>query len=245
MNALIIDDERLARLEFRRLLAAHPEIEICGEAANGPEAVLKIAELRPDVIFLDIQMPGQTGFEMLGELPGPLPLVVFVTAYDEHALRAFEFAAADYLVKPVTASRLAGAIARLTATLPAKPDGPAEEEEPVIPLAASDRVFVRDGDRCWFVAVREIHLLESEGNHTRLHLASGRPLIPRSLRALEERLPDNLFFRANRAQIINVTRIERIEPWFGMALKVWLHSREEGVELSRRQTQIFREMRSL
>lgn len=106
MKALIVDDERLARLEFRRLLAAHPEVEICGEAANGPEALVKIGELRPDVVFLDIQMPTQTGFELLEALPGPLPQIVFVSAYDEHALRAFDFAASDYLVKPVSAARL-------------------------------------------------------------------------------------------------------------------------------------------
>ena len=99
-------NERLARLEFRRLLAAHPEVEICGEAANGPEALVKIGELRPDVVFLDIQMPTQTGFELLEALPGPLPQIVFVSAYDEHALRAFDFAASDYLVKPVSAARL-------------------------------------------------------------------------------------------------------------------------------------------
>jgi two-component system LytT family response regulator len=247
MKALIVDDERLARLEFRRLLAAHPEVEICGEAANGPEALVKIGELHPDVVFLDIQMPSQTGFEMLEALPGPLPQIVFVSAYDEHALRAFDFAASDYLVKPVSAARLATAIARVGAVLSAASVRQAEEEEdgPLMPLAASDRVFVRDGDRCWFVAVREIQLLESEGNYTRLHLASGRPLIPRSLRAVEERLPAQLFFRANRAQIINVSQIARIEPWFGTALKVWLSGREEGIEISRRQTQLFRELRSL
>jgi two-component system, LytTR family, response regulator len=245
MRALIIDDERPARLEFRRLLALHPEIEICAEAANGPEGILKIAEHRPDIIFLDIQMPSQSGFEMLDALPPPVPQIVFVTAYDEHALRAFDFAATDYLVKPVTANRLAQALERVTSTRSASADKISKEIEITLPLKASDRVFVRDGDRCWFVPVRDIHLLESEGNYTRIHLSSGHPLILRSLRALEERLPSAVFFRANRAQIINLNQIARIEPWFGTGLKVWIQGLDEGIEISRRQTQLFRELRAL
>ncbi|MBK8476357.1 MAG: response regulator [Opitutaceae bacterium] len=237
MRALIIDDERLAREELRALLAAHPEIEVVGEAANGPQAQARITELRPELLFLDIQMPEQTGFELLGALEPPLPQVIFVTAYDRFALQAFESNALDYLVKPVEPERLARALARLA--LAEKPPLSAEG-----PLAAEARVFVRDGDRCWFVPVRDLVLLEADGSATRVYFGREKPLLARALTVLEARLPTDRFFRINRSQIVNLQCIESIEPWFSRSLRAKLTGGLE-VEFSRRQALAFRETQGL
>ena len=240
MKALLIDDERLARNELRRLLAAFPDVEIVGEAANGKQAREQLAALSPDLIFLDVQMPGETGMELLESLEPPAPEVIFTTAYDEFAVKAFELNALDYLLKPVDPARLAAALEKLRAKLgtPAAPPAPATK------LAAEDKVFVREGDRCWFVEVRSIRLLESEGNYTRVHFDAAQPQLFRSLNAMEERLDPKYFFRANRRQIINLAWIDKIEPWFSGGLLVHLKGAAK-VELSRRQAQEFREKMSL
>ena len=240
MKALLIDDERLARNELRRLLAAFPDVEIVGEAANGKQAREQLAALSPDLIFLDVQMPGETGMELLESLEPPAPEVIFTTAYDEFAVKAFELNALDYLLKPVDPARLAAALEKLRAKLgtPAAPTAPATK------LAAEDKVFVREGDRCWFVEVRSIRLLESEGNYTRVHFDAAQPQLFRSLNAMEERLDPKYFFRANRRQIINLAWIDKIEPWFSGGLLVHLKGGSK-VELSRRQAQEFREKMSL
>ncbi|MFT3829495.1 MAG: response regulator [Opitutaceae bacterium] len=241
MKALIIDDERLAREELRELLAAHPEIEIVGEAANGPEAQKRIAELQPDLLFLDIQMPEQNGFELLQSLEPPVPEVIFVTAYDKYALQAFENSALDYLVKPVEPERLARAVGRLhkveaaTGFAPAAPSGA---------LTAESQVFVREGDRCWFVALGDIVLFEAEGSSTRVFFGGHKPVLPRALTALEARLPADRFFRINRSQIVNLKCIENIEPWFSRSLRAKLKGGLE-VEFSRRQSLAFREAQGL
>ncbi|HRI82908.1 MAG TPA: response regulator, partial [Opitutaceae bacterium] len=152
MNALLIDDERLARSELRRLLAAHPDVTIVGEAANAKQAREQIAALKPDLIFLDVQMPGETGMELLESLEPPAPRVIFTTAYDEFAVKAFELNALDYLLKPVDPARLAAAIERLQVAAGA----PVPAAEKAARLAAEDKVFVREGDRCWFVEVKQI-----------------------------------------------------------------------------------------
>lgn len=238
MNALIIDDERLARSELRRLLAVHPGITVVGEAANAVQARERMAELKPEVIFLDIQMPGQTGFELLESMDPPIPVVIFTTAYDEFAVKAFEFNALDYLMKPVDPARLAGAVEKLRTVTSAR------EANRGPRLAADDKVFVREGERCWFVQVKSIRLLESEGNYTRIHFDDAQPQLFRSLNAMEERLDPKFFFRANRRQIINLAWIDRIEPWFSSGLLVTLKGGAK-VELSRRQAQEFRERMSL
>lgn len=243
IKALIVDDERLARSELRRLLAAFPEIEIAGEAANATQARERIAELQPDLILLDVQMPGETGMELLATLEPPVPHVIFTTAYDEFAVKAFELNALDYLLKPVDPARLATAIEKLRAKL-AAPTTPATPPAPRDRLAAEDKVFVREGDRCWFVEVKAIRLLESEGNYTRVHFADAQPQLFRSLNAMEERLDTKYFFRANRRQIVNLAWIDRIEPWFSGGLLVHLKGGAQ-VELSRRQAQEFREKMSL
>ncbi|MBX3751327.1 MAG: response regulator [Opitutaceae bacterium] len=241
MKALLIDDERLARNELRRLLAAFPAITVAGEAANATQAREQIAALQPDLLFLDVQMPGETGMQLLESLEPPVPQVIFTTAYDEFAVKAFELNALDYLLKPVDPARLAAAIERLQAKVGVAPAGPAEKPAR---LDAADKVFVREGDRCWFVEVKQIRLLESEGNYTRVHFDEAQPQLFRSLNAMEERLDAKCFFRANRRQIINLAWIEKIEPWFSGGLLVQLKGGAK-VELSRRQAQEFRERMSL
>lgn len=242
MNALLIDDERLARSELRRLLSATPEIRVVGEAANAEQAREQLRTLRPDLLFLDVQMPGETGLEFLASLEPPVPHVIFTTAYDEFAVKAFEFNALDYLLKPVDPARLAGALERLRDRGPVSGPGPAIE--PVARLQPEDKVFVREGERCWFVQVQDIRLLESEGNYTRVHFATEQPQLFRSLNAMEQRLDPRCFFRANRRQLINLRWIERIEPWFSGGLLVELKGGAK-VELSRRQAQEFRDRMSL
>ena len=244
MKAILIDDERLARAELKRLLASHPEIEVVGEAANAKQAREQIQALRPSLVFLDVQMPGETGIELLEALEPPAPEVIFTTAYDEFAVKAFELNALDYLLKPVDPGRLAAALVRLQE----KRQGSAVKQNASSGarerLAAEDKVFVREGDRCWFVEVKSIRLLESEGNYTRVHFDSAQPQLFRSLNAMEERLDPKYFFRANRRQIINLSWIEKIEPWFSGGLLVHLKGGAK-VELSRRQAQEFRERMSL
>jgi two-component system, LytTR family, response regulator len=240
MKALLIDDERLARSELRRLLAEYPEIEIVGEASNTKQAKEQMATLKPDILFLDVQMPGETGIEFLEALEPPAPHVIFTTAYDEFAVKGFELNALDYLLKPVDPARLAGAINRL----PGLKQSSLAKVGAAGRLDATDKVFVREGERCWFVEVSQIRLLESEGNYTRVHFADAQPQLFRSLNAMEERLDPKFFFRANRRQIINITWIANIEPWFSSGLLVHLKGGTK-VELSRRQAQDFRDRMSL
>lgn len=236
-KALIIEDERLARNELKRLLKEFPEIEVIGEATNAKEGIQMIDEQQPDLIFLDIQMPGKTGFEMLEELE-KVPQVIFVTAYDEHALKAFEINALDYLMKPVEPQRLAEAIAKL------KP----RNEETIItndhPLSEHDQVFVKDGERCWFVKLSDIRLFESVGNYAKVYFGTNKPLILKSLNALEERLDKKVFFRANRKHIINLRLVDKIETYFNGGLLIDLQGGER-IEVSRRQAVKFKEMMSL
>lgn len=245
MKAVIIDDERPARQELRTLLEDHPAVTICGEAANASEALKLIAEVQPDLLFLDIQMPGKTGFDLLEELPPPHPQVIFTTAYDEHAVRAFEVNALDYLMKPIDPKRLRTALDRIQDRTIVPADSgcaPAASGQQV--WTEDDRVFVREHDRYWFVPLKSIRLIESEGNHSRIHFDKEKPLLHRTLGSLEEKLPNRLFLRANRAQIVNLSFVESIEPWFSGSLKVKLRNNEE-VEFSRRQAQLFREQMSL
>ncbi|MGH9646407.1 MAG: LytR/AlgR family response regulator transcription factor [Bryobacteraceae bacterium] len=228
MKALIIDDERLARAELCRLLAVHPEIEIAGEACNGDEALALIGQTSPDLLLLDVQMPGLTGFDVLERLD-EVPQVIFTTAYDAYAIKAFEVNALDYLMKPIAPARLAAALAKV---------------RPRSGTTRLERVFVRDGDRCWIVALPDIYLLESEGNYTRVCFNGQRPLIRRSLNALETQLDPGVFYRANRQQILNLKWIDRVDLGVAGGLSVTLRG-GRGVEMSRRQSGRLREILSL
>ena len=234
MKALIVDDERLARSELQRLLKSFPEIEVAGEARNAEEAFALIEQLKPDLLFLDVRMPGGDGFELLERLE-TVPLVIFTTAYDQYALKAFEVSALDYLVKPIAPERLNAAIEKLKNKT--RPSSAAT-------LSATDQIFVRDGEQCWFVKVEQIELLESEGNYTRLNFGANRPLLLRSLNYLQTRLDPAMFFRANRRQIINLKFIDSIAPWPNGGYLVKLRRGSE-VEMSRRQAQLFQETRKI
>ena len=240
MKALIIDDERLARKELTNLLQEYQEIEIVGEAVNAEDAEEKIKELKPDLLFLDIQMPGKTGFELLQTLES-VPDVIFTTAYDEYALKAFDFNALDYLLKPIEPDRLKESITKLLKR--AQKDEPVEEKEDK-KLGPQDRVFVKDGDKCWFVKLENIRLFESDGNYIKIYFDNFKPMIHKSLNALDERLDDRSFFRASRKHIINLTWVESIESWFNGGLMVVLRGGDK-VEVSRRQAARFKEMMSL
>ncbi|NCT75597.1 MAG: DNA-binding response regulator [Sphingobacteriales bacterium 46-32] len=242
MRAIIIDDERLARAELKKLLQEFPEVEIVDEAANAEEGIAKIESLQPDLIFLDIQMPGKTGFDMLAQLERA-PQVIFTTAYDEFALRAFEVNALDYLLKPVEPKRLADAIHKLQQAEAREQKTSGEFTNNSI-LGEHDQVFVKDGERCWFVKLSEIRLFESVGNYAKVFFGPHKPLILKSLNALEERLDEKFFFRANRKHIVNLRLIEKIEPYFNGGLLLELKGGEK-IEVSRRQTVKFKEMMSL
>lgn len=231
MKSLIIDDEPLARRELRRLLAEFPWVEIVGEAGDVVEAATRVEALTPDLLFLDIQMPGGSGFDLLSRLDH-VPRVIFTTAYDHHAVRAFEVNALDYLLKPIEPQRLAAALAKARS---ASEDRPAESRSNDI----LERLFVRDGMRCWFVPLREVCLLTAEGNYVRMLWGPERPLLNRPLNTLEKRLDPKRFFRANRRQIINVDFIEGVELGTGGQLHVQLRGGPE-VEISRRQARLFR-----
>jgi len=245
MKAIIIDDERLARTELRKLLQDFPEIEIVDEASNAEEGIQKIENHNPDLVFLDIQMPGKTGFDMLSELDHA-PQVIFTTAYDEYALKAFEVNALDYLLKPVEPRRLADAVEKLRKSTH---NGSSEKTilhhtEPNSILGENDQVFVKDGERCWFVKLSDVRLFESVGNYAKVFFGNNKPLILKSLNALEERLDDKVFFRANRKHIVNLRMIDKIEPYFNGGLLLELKGGEK-IEVSRRQTVKFKEMMSL
>ena len=239
MKALIVDDERLARVELKRLLTPFKEIKVVGEAVNAEDALAKISELSPELIFLDIQMPGKNGFELLEELDS-VPTVVFTTAYDEYALKAFEYNAMDYLLKPIEPKRLEETVKKLIEK--SRKAKTTEAGEPV--LTEKDQVFVKDGERCWFVKLETVRLFESEGNYVRLYFDDNKPLILRTLNYLDERLDNKAFFRANRKHIINLKWVESIETWLNGGLLVKLKGGHK-IEVSRRQAIKFKEMLSL
>jgi two-component system LytT family response regulator len=213
------------------LLEKHPEVEIVGEARDAEDALSQIGRVEPELLFLDIQMPGANGFELLEQLDR-VPLVIFTTAYDDYALKAFEVNALDYLLKPVAPERLAAALAKVGGI------------KPKTAVGSDQQIFVKDGQRCWFVALREIVLLESEGNYTRLYFGGHRPLVLRSLNYLEDRLDPAIFFRASRKHILNLKFIEAIDAWANGGFLVRLKGSIE-VEMSRRQAQKFKEVMSL
>lgn len=240
IRTLIIEDERLAREEMKSILKEFNELEIIGEAQDGVEGLEKIQELNPELVFLDINMPGLNGFEMLKKLD-QIPYVIFVTAYDEFALKAFEVNALDYLLKPLDINRLHESIAKLKVKMENEfeSDIPQRRKEEKY-LSKNDRVFIKDGEKCFFVQLSEVRVLESDGNYVKVHFGKNRPLILRSLNSFEERLDPELFFRANRKFIVNLDFVQHVENWFNGGLQLEL-STGEKIEVSRRQTIRFKE----
>lgn len=244
MNVLIIDDERLAREELKSMLDKYDFLDIVGEATNPNEGIAKIKEHQPDLIFLDIQMPGMNGFEMLQKLD-EIPKVIFVTAFDEFALKAFEINALDYLLKPIDPQRLNETMQKLQhpeEDFTTKLGGVESRKEKVLTLG--DRIFIKDGEKCWYIDIQTVRMFESDGNYVKVYFDRFRPLILRSLNSLEERLDSKHFFRANRKFIINLNWISSIENWFNGGLLVTLREGEK-IEISRRQAIRFKEQMSL
>lgn len=244
MKVVLIDDERLAREELKLLLKEFKDqVTIVREASNGKEGLKAIKELAPDLVFLDIQMPEMDGFEMLKELD-EIPRVVFTSAYDEYALDAFKINALDYLLKPIDPERLKAMFEKIKSEVDEEffshPSNPREERK----LTRNDRVFIKDGEKCYFPLLGDIFFFESQGNYVRMHFENGRPMILRSLNALEERLSSEDFFRANRKHLINIHAITKIENWFNGGLKIKLQNDVE-IEISRRQAIRFKEIMSL
>ncbi|MFG6449507.1 LytR/AlgR family response regulator transcription factor [Roseateles sp. BYS180W] len=250
MKTLLIEDSRLARLELRHLLREHPEVQLLGEAAALDEARQAIETLQPQLLLLDIHLDGGTAFELLDQLEH-LPQVIFTTGFDNHAIEAFERNALDYLLKPVQPERLAQALSKAQAVLQAQtaaaPLAP-ETNEAAPPAAApgtrkglDDTIFVRDGERCWFVPLAEVSGFESYGNYARVYFREQRPLLARTLNHLEARLDPQAFFRASRSHIIGLRWISDIQPWLNDGYQVTLRDGRQ-VEVSRRQAKALRDM---
>lgn len=237
MRAIIIDDSKLARQELKHLLKSIEDVEVVAEAENADSAIEMIDSLSPEIIFLDIQMPGKDGFSMLQELETS-PEVIFVTAYDQYAMKAFDHNALDYLQKPVRLERLNAAIEKAAQNIRRKKRKATEEK-----LGLTDQVFVKDGEKCWFIELSQIRLFQIDGNHTKVFFENENPLIPKSLSYMEQRLNDKYFFRANRQEIVNLKWVEKIEPWFSGTIKAYLKG-GDTVEVSRRQSIKFKELMS-
>jgi two-component system LytT family response regulator len=243
IKVLIIEDSRLARLELTSLLQHWPQLQLMGEAADVPTALSMIASAKPDLLLLDIDLAGATAFDLLAELVF-IPKIIFTTAYAEHALQAFNYPTVDYLLKPITAERLAQALAKLP--LPAASDNQTPELPAVAErlLQADSNFFVKDGERCYFLKISDVRWFEAVGNYSKVHLASAAPLVYRTLASIEQRLAPGLFFRANRQQLVNLTAVVAVEPAISGGLLLRLQDGTE-VEVSRRQSTELRQQLSL
>ncbi|MEX1033813.1 MAG: LytTR family DNA-binding domain-containing protein [Cellvibrionaceae bacterium] len=236
MNIVMVEDSRLARNELRELMKRFPEHRIVGEAENVAEGIALIDAERPDLVLLDIQLPDGDGFSLLEKIEH-VPQVVFTTAYDEHALAAFAVNALDYLLKPIEHERLAQSLARAAKASEPVPHGRAKKSR-------DDQIFIRDGERCFFVRLTDVYFCEVEGNYTRVYFSNQKALLSRSLGYLAEHLDEQIFFRANRQQLVNLDFVESVEPWVNEGLLLKLKQGME-VEVSRRQTKLLRDLMAL
>ncbi|MGK0447932.1 MAG: two-component system LytT family response regulator [Polaribacter sp.] len=236
-KTIIIDDERLAREEVKRALEKHQEFEIIGEASHVDEAITLIEALKPDILFLDIHMPGKSGFDLLEELTN-VPDVVFTTAYDEYAVKAFEMNALDYLVKPLRDERFSKTIEKVKIELSKR----ITLEPTTLPM--HQKIFIKDGEKCHFIPLTDIHFIESLENYARLYFGSNKAMIKRSLNLLAEKLDPKVFFRINRSQMINIHYIKEIHPYFNNKLQITLTT-GEILEVSSRQSVKFKNWNSL
>ena len=224
-TAILVDDERLARRELRSMLAEHDMIEVVGEAETVAQAANLIEAKKPDVLFLDIQLPGETGFDLLERI-SPACKVIFVTAFDAYAIRAFEVNALDYLLKPINPARLAQALERLTTQAPAAP---------VRALEYEDRLFIEVDERSRFLKVSDIVVISAMGDYSQIFSSDGqKALVLKPLRDWEERLPAKHFTRIHRSTIINVEYVERLESWFNRSYRIHLRQMAEPLVMSRR-----------
>lgn len=247
-RCLIVDDEESARARLTRMLAAHPEIVIAGEALDGLEAVRKVEELRPDLLFLDIELPGLTGFEVLQSIPETvnLPLVIFVTGYDQHALAAFEANALAYLLKPVETERLAQAVER-ACRLSAADTDLEQEREHMLRVARQApktlrQIVCRKSDRLVLMPPDQVLWFQVESGIVKAHTASGTFWVNYQLGELEASLPPELFFRARREVLVNLSRIKEIRPYFKSGfLLIMPDADATEIVVSERQARSFRQ----
>lgn len=235
-KVIIIDDERHARLEVQHALKQYIDFDV-SESTTYEEAISEINIIKPDLIFLDIQLNGRkTGFDVLENIDY-CPQVIFITAFDEFAIKAFEKNAIDYLLKPIDQNRFDLAVKKATAVLEIK-------TKPQTKLDFSEKVFLKDGENCWFVPLSEIIFFESNGNYTKVYFDKFSPMILKSLNALEERLNEKYFFRTSRAQIVNINKIDKVVAYSANMFKLKLINNQE-ILLSRRQSVKFRDLMSL
>jgi len=238
LKAVIVEDSRLARNELKELIKAHKEIEIVGEAENVDEGYKLITETHPDLLFLDINMPEKDGFELL-EMLDEVPITIFTTAFDEYAIKSFEYNAFDYLLKPINQKRFSKSIEKMLEGIKEATG----EEKNENALSINKQIFIKDGEKCWLVKIQDISLFEIVGNYTRVFFEENKPMIYKSLAQIEEKLPKDVFFRANRQQIININHVKKVVSWFNGKLKIEMQSGVE-VEISRRQSYIFKDQLS-
>lgn len=235
IQTVLVDDEPLAIMELKAMLQKHPEIIVVSDAGDATEAILQIRQHQPQLLFLDINLPGKSGFDLLEALD-EAPHVVFVTAYDQYAIKAFEYNALDYLLKPVNAARLADVIEKVKKQLQPKTEPELERW-----LTMDKRIFIKDGEQCHFVTLSDIFLIESIGNYARIHFQNKNPLLHKSLNYLEEKLPRDYFFRANRQQLFNVNFIKNIVPFFNNTLQIELQNGAK-IDISQRQSVRFKDV---
>ncbi|QXP71117.1 response regulator transcription factor [Polaribacter sp. R2A056_3_33] len=240
LKAVIVEDSRLARNELKELIKAHKEIEIIGEAENVDDAFKLINDTKPDLLFLDINMPEKDGFELL-EMLSEVPITIFTTAFDEYAIKSFEYNAFDYLLKPINQKRFSTSVEKVIESISKNETATINKNENALSL--EKQIFIKDGENCWLVKLKDISLFEIVGNYTRVYFDQKKPLIYKSLAQVEEKLPTEVFFRANRQQIININHVKKVVSWFNGKLKIEMNSGEE-IEISRRQSYLFKEQLS-
>ncbi len=239
LKAVIVEDSRLARNELKELLKAHKEIELLGEAENVDDGFKLINDTKPDLLFLDINMPEKDGFHLL-EMLDDVPTTIFTTAFDEYAIKSFEYNAFDYLLKPINQKRFSKSIERV---IEKAGDSSLSEHKDEESLSLDKQIFIKDAEKCWLVKIQDIALFEIVGNYTRVFFKDNKPLIYKSLAQIEEKLPNEVFFRANRQQVININHVKKVVSWFNGKLKIEMNSGEE-IEISRRQSYIFKDQLS-
>ena len=238
IRAVIVEDSRLARNELKELIKEHKEIMLLGEAENVDKGFELINKVNPDLLFLDINMPEKDGFELL-EMLDEVPVVIFTTAFDEYAIKSFEYNAFDYLLKPINQKRFSTSITKVSEQF----SDNSQSNENINTLSLDKQIFIKDGDKCWLVKINDISHFEIVGNYTRVFFEKNKPLIYKSLAKIEEKLPNDVFFRANRQQIININHVKKVVSWFNGKLKIEVNSGEE-IEISRRQSYIFKDQLS-
>lgn len=239
VTAVIVEDSRLARNELKELIKKHNKINLIGEAENVDDGLDLIRNSQPTLLFLDINMPEKNGFELL-EMLDEVPITIFTTAFDEYAIKSFEYNALDYLLKPINEKRFAMAIEKVFSKLEAQDNNTQAKGKT---LKEQSQIFIKDGERCWLIKIGDIALFEIVGNYTRVYFGDEKPLLYKSLNQVEEKLPNDHFFRANRQQIVNINYIREVIPWFNGKLKLVMPNKVE-IEVSRRQSYIFKDKMS-